>query len=418
MKKTFLSALMLLIFLLGGCATQAPQSAESGNGTATQTAVSSSLQEETAQQTDAPSKEETERETNSELPEETPQRNEKADAILQQMTVEEKVGQLFIIRTPNGAQTADSEPLNSLLKEYPVGGILFFAPNIQTPAQITAFTSALQEGRKIPLFLSIDEEGGTVTRIAKNSAFDVKIYKSAAAVAKNGDPQEAADMGYTIGSYLKQYGFNLNFAPVADVNTNPKNPVIGVRAFSSDPVVADQMAKAMAKGLQQAGVAPVFKHFPGHGDTKEDSHDGLATVNKTLDELQNCELIPFRNLPENSCVMVGHIALPKVAEPHIPATLSKTVVTDLLRGQMGFEGVIVTDSLAMGAIQNTYSAGDAAVLAVQAGCDILLDPANIPSAYYNLLSAVQEGKISEERIAESVYRILCLKDSLGLLGEN
>ena len=418
MKKTVLSLLMLLVFLLGGCATQAPQTSENENETTPQATSSSDFKEETGPKTDAPSEERTESEADAEIPEETPpQRNEKIDAILQRMTLEEKVGQLFIIRPTADVQSPEEEPLKSMLN-YPVGGIIFFAPNIVSPQQITSFTQTLQAGSKIPLFLSIDEEGGTVARIAKNSAFDVKTYRSAAAVAKNGDPQEAEEMGFTIGTYLKQYGFNLNFAPVADVNTNPNNPVIGVRAFSSDPLVAHRMAKAVASGLQQAGVAPVFKHFPGHGDTKEDSHDGLATSNKTLEELQNCELIPFRNLPENSCVMVGHIALPKIAEPHVPSSLSKTVVTDLLREQMGFEGVIVTDSLAMGAIKNAYTNGEAAVKAVEAGCDILLDPSVFPEAFQGLYAAVQEGKISEERIDESVYRILCLKDSLGLLGEN
>ena len=207
------------------------------------------------------------------------------------------------------------------------GGIVQFATDLYSPEQITAYNALLQRAAEIPLFLGIDEEGGTVARLANHSAFDLPQYKSAGAVGASGNPEDALKMGQTIGAYLGEYGFNMDFAPVADVNTNPNNPVIGNRSFSSDCNVAGQMAKAMAEGLEEKGIVPVFKHFPGHGDTAQDSHEEVAYSNKTLEELQACEFIPFSGLTENQCVMVGHIALPEVTGNMTPATLSSEIVT-------------------------------------------------------------------------------------------
>ena len=224
-------------------------------------------------------------------------------------------------------------------------------------------------------------------------------------------------MGQTIGAYLKTFGFNMDFAPVADVWTNPDNTVIGARAFSKEPEVAAEMARAMAQGLQSQGILPTFKHFPGHGDTAQDSHSGLAITEKTRTEMMRCEFLPFLpaegQTPEAPrAIMVGHIAAPAMGTGDTPASLSKTMVTDLLRGELlaGEDALLVTDSLAMGAITEQYEPGEAAVQAFLAGNDLLLMPAGLEEAFDAVLGAVQDGTIPEERLEESVARILRFKE--------
>lgn len=283
------------------------------------------------------------------------------------------------------------------------------------PRQVTAFNQALQEASSIPLFIGVDEEGGSVARLANHPGFDLPQYESAGAVGATGDPENAREMGRVIGAYLKEYGFNLDFAPVADVNTNPQNPVIGDRAFSSQPRQAAQMASAMAEGLAQEGIIPVFKHFPGHGDTAEDSHSGIAVTYKTAQEMESCEWIPFSQVPEGAWVMVGHIAAPEITGDLTPASLSPALVTGLLREQLGFEGLVVTDSLAMGAITQEYTPGQAALEALNAGCDLLLMPAGLEEAFEAVVTAVENGTLSQEQLDQSVERILEYKLEYGLL---
>lgn len=350
-------------------------------------------------------------------------------SLLNRMTLREKVGQLFLIRPDalepalsseqvmsSGAKgvTELSSSMRELLKDYPVGGMVIFGKNIERPEQISAFLSALNEASSFPLFLAVDEEGGVVARLANHAAFDLPKYKNAATVAAAGDEEQVVSMGQTIGAYLNSFGFNLDFAPVADVNTNPENPVIGTRAFSSDGAVVAEMALAMAEGLKQQGIIPTFKHFPGHGDTAEDSHSGLAVSYKTKEEMEQCEWLPYQSLTAEDCVMVGHIAVPELTQTLTPASMSYEVVTEILRGQLGFNGVVITDSLEMQAITDAYGAGTAAVSALQAGCDILLMPAQLQEAFNAVLEAVENGTITEERLEESVYRILTLKKVYGL----
>ena len=222
------------------------------------------------------------------------------------LTPEEKIGQLFIIRpdaldltlpqeTINDAKadgvTTLTDAMRETLQAYPVGGICQFGKNITDPEQLAQFNADLQAASRTPLFIAVDEEGGAVARLANHPAFDLPQYESAAAVGASGDPADACAMGQTIGAYLKEYGFNMDFAPDADVNTNPDNPIIGTRAFSSNAATAAEMAAAAADGLRTGGILPTLKHFPGHGDTAEDSHTALAVTYKTLDELQVCELL-------------------------------------------------------------------------------------------------------------------------------
>ena len=228
------------------------------------------------------------------------------------LTLEEKVGQLFIIRPDSLDLTLPQEQIDDAkadgvteltdamrdaLQKYPVGGVCQFGKNIVDPEQITAFNAALQEASDIPLFISVDEEGGAVARLANKDTFDLPRYESAAAVGAEG-ADAACAMGQTIGGYLRTYGFNMDFAPDADVNTNPDNPIIGTRAFSSDAADAADCAAAMARGLAGEGILPTFKHFPGHGDTAEDSHTGLAYSYRTVEELTACELLPFEAAAE------------------------------------------------------------------------------------------------------------------------
>ena len=338
------------------------------------------------------------------------------------LTLEQKVGQLFIVRpdaldltlsqeTINDAHadgvTAVTNDMRKTLQQYPVGGICQFGKNIESPSQLARFNADLQAASATPLLIAVDEEGGLIARLANSDAFNLPRYASAAAVGASGDPADAREMGQTIGSYLKTYGFNMDFAPDADVNTNPDNPIIGERAFSSDAATAAKMATAAADGLRENGILPTLKHFPGHGDTAEDSHTDLAVTYKTREELENCELLPFAADTGLHAVMVGHIAAPNVTGDMTPATLSPTLIGMIPNAE---NTLIVTDSLAMDAITAAYTPGEAAVLAIQAGCDVLLMPNSLPEAYAAVLDAVQNGTISEARLDKSVNKILHYKE--------
>ena len=403
MKKLFaLTALLLTLTLLSGC-IPLPTPPET-------------TQAETR-----------ETESTTQAPTETTEAPTEPDPLvlqLEAMTLEEKVGQLFMVTPGTLGLPQIKAPMEALSQEqltqmenaireifakYPVGGIVQFAADLYSPEQITAYNALLQRAAEIPLFLGIDEEGGTVARLANHSAFDLPQYQSAGAVGASGNPEDALKMGQTIGAYLGEYGFNMDFAPVADVNTNPNNPVIGNRSFSSDCNVAGQMAKAMAEGLEEQGIVPVFKHFPGHGDTAQDSHEEVAYSHKTLEELQACEFIPFSGLTENQCVMVGHIALPEVTGDMTPATLSSEIVTGLLREKLGFRGLILTDSMVMEAITDNYSSAEASLLALEAGCQIILQPADFPSAFDGIVEAVEAGTFPEEQLNAVVLQILRFK---------
>ena len=356
-----------------------------------------------------------------------------AEQKLGTMTLEQKVAQLFIV-TPETLEdpaaaaaeatgvaeepsqevqpvTEVDDDIRQNLQKYPVGGVILFAQNIIDPSQTTKLTSELQAAAQgvpgqIPLFICVDEEGGIVARLGNNEKFGLKTYESAGAVGSSGNADDAHEMGSTIGNYLSAYGFTVDFAPDADVNTNPDNPVIGTRAFSSDPNVAAEMAGAFAQGLRENGIIATFKHFPGHGNTDQDSHTTLATTNATLDELTTCEFLPFEKATDDDWVMVGHIAAPQVTGDSTPASLSSALVTDTLRGTLGFDGIVVTDALNMGAIVENYGAGECAVKALQAGCDVLLMPIDFEKAQSAVLAAVQDGTLTEDRIDESVLKIL------------
>lgn len=362
-------------------------------------------------------------------PEKTP-----AEKALDSMSLNEKIGQLFIIKPEaldfslNYDQVNDMEyyartkvnsKMKEALKKYPAGGIILFSKNIKTPKQVKKYTASLQSCSGTPLFIAVDEEGGIVSRIAGNPNFKVKHYESMTAIGNTGDTKNAYNVGNTIGKYLKSYGFNLDFAPDADVNTNPKNIVIGERAFGSDPKVVAKMVSAAVKGFHNQNIMTTVKHFPGHGNTTGDTHTGYVSVSKTWDQLQKCELIPFKAAikSDTDMIMVAHITAKNVSDDGLPASISKSMVTEHLRGDLGYKGVVTTDSMAMGAIIQHYSSSTAAVKAIKAGDDIVLMPEDYRSAVNGIKKAVKDGTLSEKRIDQSVLRILELKDKYGLLKE-
>lgn len=335
---------------------------------------------------------------------------------LAEMSLHEKVGQLFNVRvealdlTSTYTQTGPSPVIVDGFNRYPCGGLTLYAANIKNPQQILAFTQFLHDLGNYPL-LCIDEEGGRVARIANNNQFSVPKYASMAAVGATGDPKEGFDAGDDIGGYLAIFGFDVDFAPVSDVNTNPDNVVIGDRAFGSSPQLVADFASQFLLGLQKNTVEGCLKHFPGHGDTKADTHYGYAESLKTWDEISNCEMVPFRKGIETGTqlIMTAHICLPNVTDEIIPSTLSPLILQEKLRGELGYKGIIITDSMGMGAITQEYSPEEAAIRALEAGCDIILDPADYVSAFEAVVSAVESGRLTVAQIDERVSRVLALK---------
>ena len=352
------------------------------------------------------------------------------DAIAQRiatMSLREKVGQLFVIR-PDALEgrfgpaelednsiigtTKVSDEMRAVYAQYPCGGFALFRKNILTPSQLHTFAQNLHGLNELTPLLSIDEEGGNIARIANHPAgFGVKKFPPMGEIAATGDEAQAYEVGRAIGEYLKSYGIDVDFAPVADVNTNPRNPVIGSRAFGDDPETAAKMVRSVVEGLHESGVASCIKHFPGHGDTATDTHTGYAETLKTWDELRSCEMIPFRAGIEagTDMVMTAHIAAPGVTGNSEPSTISYTMLTEKLRGELGYDGLIITDALSMGAIRDAYTSSEACVLCIEAGVDLLLMPYDYFEAFDGVVRAVEEGRIPEERIDESVYRVLAFK---------
>ena len=361
---------------------------------------------------------------------------DEVEAQLQKMTLREKVGQLFYVRPEcldttihfnlvgTIDQSADDikkiklQTVNTTMRgvneKYPVGGIILYAHNINDEAQLAAFIQQIRTLNGSPL-LCIDEEGGRVARIGNNENFHVEKFESMGAIGATGDSKNAYHCGNTIGTYLNKYGFDIDFAPVADVNTNPDNIVIGARAFSDNPDVAASMVTNYLQGLKDAGVTGCIKHFPGHGDTTADTHFGYAQSLKTWEEMKDCEMITFKAgiAWGTQLIMTAHIATPNVTGSDIPATMSSLILQDKLRGELGYQNIIITDAMEMGAITKQYNNAEAAVGTLLAGADIVLGPQNFVDAFDAVIKAVEDGTLTEERINQSVRRILKLKKQIG-----
>ena len=339
----------------------------------------------------------------------------RAEELLSGMTLREKLCQLMIVRpevlTGESPVTAAGETTRLALETYPVGGLIYSVDNLVTQEQTREMITNTQSCSKLPLFISADEEGGNVGRLMYklgttwvNSMYSYK--------------DEGADTAYanakTIGTDMVSCLFNTDFAPVADVWTNPDNTVIGDRAYSDDFEQAAELVSSAVRGFTDGGVVCCLKHFPGHGDTSTDTHEGAAVVSKSLDELREGELLPFKSGIEAGAdmVMIGHITV--TALDDVPATISKAVITELLRGDLGWDGVVITDSLDMGALAG-YDNGEVCIRFLEAGGDIMLGIPDVEAALTALEAAVTDGRLTEQRIDESVLRVLGLKIEHGII---
>ncbi|MFB9279964.1 beta-N-acetylhexosaminidase [Cohnella cellulosilytica] len=343
-------------------------------------------------------------------PETTPPAEEDPiELLLAKMTLEEKVGQVIVAGIEG---TRIDDKMKKLIAEQHVGGLIWYKNNfsdLKGSVQLVNELKRANDGNPLPLFMSVDQEGGKVSRLPK----DFTAMPDAVKVGRTGKPELAEEMGALLSNELRLMGFNMNFAPVLDVNSNPANPVIGTRAFGRDAESVATMGVAAMQGLQHGGTIAVVKHFPGHGDTSVDSHLELPSVGKTIAELEKLEWIPFRAAIQEGtdAVMIAHILFPKI-DPDSPSSLSKTVITDLLRDRLGYAGVVITDDMTMGAIARNYGIEDASLQSFLAGSDLLLVAHGYDTArkvYDRLLEAVNSGALPESRLDESLRRIIALK---------
>ncbi len=357
-------------------------------------------------------------------PEAIPEKDKNAQILnryFNSMTLEEKIGQLFILdlrQKETGVLYLNiNEDIRFIINKYNPGGFILFGGNFDTIPQTVKLIKDLQDASTVPLFIATDEEGGRISRLANSEKMHATKIPDNSVIGKTEDPSLAFKTGEIIGSELFALGINMDFAPVADINTNSANSVIGPRAFGSDPQIVAMMVSAEVKGIQSKKVSAVLKHFPGHGDTSKDTHSGSVTVTHTLERLRSVEFLPFKEgiTAGVDGIMTAHIQVPKVTGKGIPATFSPFLLTKLLRNELGFNRLIITDSLSMAAIKWYWSSGEAALRAFLAGADILLKPSNIDAAYSTLINAVKEKQISEDRLNESVLRILKIKHKRGIL---
>jgi beta-N-acetylhexosaminidase len=352
--------------------------------------------------------------------------------IVQRMSLEEKVGQLFVMRV-YGSSATDPDPADvaanqseigvsnadELIAKYHLGGIIYFAwaHNTQNPHQIADLSNGIQRaglghGTPVPLLISVDQEQGAVARIGAPAT----LFAGAMALGAGGSPADARTAARIVGTELAAMGVNQNYSPVSDVNINPANPVIGVRSFGADPAAVAALAAAQVRGYQGAGIASTAKHFPGHGDTGTDSHYALPVITHTLEQWQAVDAPPFRAAIAAGIdsIMTAHILVPALDDSGDPATLSYPILTGILREQLGYDGVVVTDSLGMAGVREKYGDDRVPVLALKAGADQLLNPPLLDVACRGVLDAVASGELTEERIEVSLNRILALKFRKGL----
>ncbi|KUN82349.1 glycoside hydrolase family 3 protein [Streptomyces griseoruber] len=361
-------------------------------------------------------------------------------ALLSRMTLAEKVGQLFVARV-YGHSATEPDPADAdanltelgvrtaaeLVAKYHVGGIIYFtwAHNTRDPRQIAELSNGIQRAalgqpRGVPVLISTDQEHGIVCRIGRPATlFPGAMALGAMALGAGGDPADARALGRIAGLELRAMGVRQNYSPVADVNVNPANPVIGVRSFGADPEAVAALVAEEVRGCQESGVAATVKHFPGHGDTAVDSHTGFPVITHTREVWERLDAAPFRAAIAAGVdsIMTGHLLVPALDDSGDPATLSRPILTGILRERLGYDGVVVTDALGMAGVRTRYGDDRVPVLALKAGVDQLLDPPDLALAHGAVLKAVQDGELTEERLDASVLRILRLKEKLGLPAE-
>lgn len=348
--------------------------------------------------------------------------NEKIETIIAEMTLPEKVAGLFIL-TPEGLTGVDTatsagDTTRKALEQYKVGGIIYMKKNIKSEEQIAEMIQNTRSYSKYPVFIAVDEEGGTVTRVA--AAGLVEKQPSPKEIGQTGDANKAYETGATIGGYLKELGFDVNFAPVADLS-NVEKSIMEERSYGDTAEEVTPYVLAMMKGLEEQGITACMKHFPGIGGTTADTHDGLVAITRTAEEMRAQELAVYKAGIEAGVpmVMLGHADVESLTGDKTSAVFSEVIVTDILRGELGFKGVIITDALNMKAISEYYTSEQAAVLALKAGCDMIMMPEDFLQAYAGVINAVNDGKISEERINDSLRRIYRIKlaDEFAVEGE-
>lgn len=327
------------------------------------------------------------------------------------LSLRQKIGQMMMVGLPG--KEIDPE-FQRLIDEYKIGNVILFTRNMQSARQVRDLCAEMQkrirQSTGIPAFISVDQEGGMVSRMPE----DATNFPGAMAVAATGNPHNAFIAGSCTAQELCAMGINVDIAPVLDINSNPDNPVIGVRSYGDQPEVVSRFGIEMMRGLKSGGVMPVIKHFPGHGDTLVDSHLGLPEVKKTLEELAHNELIPFQNAINNDaeCVMTSHILFPAIEKEKVPGTMSSAIITELLKQKLKFGGLVMTDCLEMNAIQSYYGTANGALAAVRAGAHIVCisHTAKLAQDAVNLLeNAVRSGELPEVLIDEAVKKIMYTK---------
>ncbi len=348
----------------------------------------------------------------------------RALSIISDMTLDEKIGQLFILamrHTSNGKPALQMDDyLASYIRRYSPGGIILFSINFATPEQTRQLILDLQNTSPYPLFVTTDEEGGRVSRLGKQENMNVISLPPAADLAAMGDPALVEEASSVLAADLRDLGFNMNMAPVADITRNIPPDIIGTRSFGRDPEQTGTFVASAVAGFQKNHIASVLKHFPGHGFVNGDTHTGMVKARGDKNEFETVDFIPFIKGIEagTDCIMTAHIQAPALTGNDEPASLSREIQTGVLRQQLGFRGIILTDAMDMGAISRYWTPGEAALKAFLAGSDIILMPASIPEARESLKKAYLEGVISNERLNDSLIRIITAKIRRGLFEES
>lgn len=340
--------------------------------------------------------------------------------VLEDMTLDEKIGQLFFVCTDSldgMAETFLTEEMKESLNRYQPGGIILFSFNLEDQSQTKNFIHDMQQEVTIPMFIGVDEEGGAVARIGNHENMGTTAFPSMKEIGEQGDTAKAYEVGSTIGKEISEIGFNLDFAPVADVMTNEENVEIGDRSFGEDPKLVSNMVKEVVKGLQSQGVSATLKHFPGQGSCGEDTHKGFANLDISIDEMRNIDFLPFEKGIQAGAdlVMMSHVACGDVTGDDLPSSLSKIIVSDILRSELRYDGIIITDAMNMKSITKFFEADEAAIKAFKAGNDMILMPNDFLLAVEGISDAVKNGKIKEEKIDEAVTRILKVKLKRGII---
>ncbi len=334
--------------------------------------------------------------------------------LLNSLSLDEKIGQMLIISYRTN-DTLDSKLTNILTTVKP-GGFILFKENLKDYEKAQSFIYDIKNTSTIPMFISIDEEGGRVDRFASMQNYTYTKIPPMLEIGNGNDENLAYQTGENIATILQEFNINMDFAPVADVFSNPDNTVIGNRSFGSNPYLVARMSSALAKGLSDNKIIPVYKHFPGHGNTVTDSHVDLPVVTKNKEELLKSDLIPFVNAINNNAelIMIGHLAIPNITNDFTPASLSKTLITDILKNELGYQNLVITDALNMKALTKYYSEKETYELAINAGVDILLMPNDPIKAIEDIKASINEGTISMDSINNSVLKILSLKKKYNL----